>query len=130
MDKKRDIQARTQPEAFADEVEALAEEVKLLAINLAIALAKVQHYNRGLKEMEPQFTELIRRANDTSRQVAEILQAFRSKVRGQYGLPASSEIVDKRGAYDAIEARLNHVYDLSRDIIDKIVNLKRREQVG
>lgn len=130
MGRNRDIPERGKPEAFANEVEALAEEVKLLAINLAIAMAKVQNRNRALKDMEEQFTDLIRRANDTSRQVAEVLQAFRSKVRYQVALPASTEIVNKRGAYDVVEARLNYIYDLSRDIIDKIVSLKRQEQVG
>jgi hypothetical protein len=117
-------------ERFADEVEHLAEEVKLLSINLAIVLARVQGEHQALKSMEPEFTELIRRANDTSRQVTDVLEAFRSRMRLQYGLPASSEIVAKRGAYDAIEARLNRVYDLSRDIIAKITTLKRQKQVG
>jgi len=117
-------------EQFAAEVEHLAEEVKLLSINLAITLARVQTEHRALKDMEPEFTELIRRAHDTSRQVTDVLQAFRNQLRSQYGLPASSEIVAKRGAYDAVEARLNRVYDLSRDLIAKITNLKRQEQVG
>jgi hypothetical protein len=127
---RNDMQVHHQPEEFARKVEFLAEEVKLLAINLAVTLAKAQNRSRALKDMEPQFTDLIRRANDTSRQVADVLQAFRSRTRGQYGLPASSEIVEKRGAYDAIEARLNYVYDLSRDIINQITDLKRQEQVG
>lgn len=115
---------------FAAEVEHLAEEVKLLSINLAITLARVQRDHRALRAMEPEFTELIRRANDTSRQVTEVLQAFRSRLRIQYGLPASSEVVAKRGAYDVIEARLNRVYEMSRDIIARITDLKRQEQVG
>jgi len=59
-----------------------------------------------------------------------VLQAFRSRLRIQYGLPASSEVVAKRGAYDVIEARLNRVYEMSRDIIARITDLKRQEQVG
>lgn len=130
MTRRNDRQAPEGPEQFAAEVEHLAEEVKLLSINLAITLARVQTDHRALKEMEPEFTELIRRANDTSRQVTDVLQAFQNRMRFQYGLPASSEIVAKRGAYDAIEARLNRVYELSQDIISKLTNLKRQEQVG
>lgn len=130
MTRRDDRREPEDPEQFADEVEHLAEEVKLLSINLAITLARVQTEHRALKDLEPEFTELIRRANDTSRQVTDVLQAFRSRVRFQYGLPASSAIVAKRGAYDAIEARLNRVHELSRDIIAKITNLKRQEQVG
>lgn len=118
------------PDRLAEEVEFLADEVKLLAINLAIALANLQGQGRGLKELEPQFTELIRRANDTSLQVSEALQAFRSRTGRQCGLPASSEIVEKRGAYDGVEARLNHIYNLSRDIIREITKLKSQGQVG
>ena len=130
MTKNSERQILREPEQFAAEVEHLAEEVKLLSINLAITLARVQTEHRELKELEPEFTELIRRANDTSRQVIDVLEAFRSRMRFHYGLPASSEIVAKRGAYDAVEARLNRVYELSRDIIVKITNLKRQEQVG
>jgi hypothetical protein len=118
------------PEKLAAQVEHLAEEVKLLSINLAITMARVQNENRALKDLEPEFTELIRRANDTSRQVTDVLQAFQSRLRFQYGLPASSEVVAKRGAYDAIEARLNRVYELSQDIIAKITAIQSQEQVG
>jgi hypothetical protein len=123
-------QSAQTPDQLAAEVEFLADEVKLLAINLAIALANLQGQGRGMKELEPRFTELIRRANDTSLQVSEALRAFRSRTGRQCGLPASSEVVVKRGAYDGVEARLNHIYDLSRDIIREITKLKSQGQVG
>ena len=119
-----------QPERLAEEVDYLAEEVKLLAINLAITLAKISNREKVFGRIEAQFTELIKRANDTSQRVTEVLKLFRSEDRMISSLPASSEIINKRGAYDSIEAKLNYVYKLSNDMIQTISSIKRQEQAG
>jgi hypothetical protein len=113
-----------------DDIKYLAGEVKLLAINLAIALAKIQRRNKVLGRLEPQFTQLIKKANDTSLQVTAALKNYERDERMQFGLPASSEIIEKRGAYDGIEAKLNHVFDISQKILEILENIKRQEQVG
>jgi len=112
------------------EVEYLATEVKLLAINLAIHLAKVHDRKRVFRDMDARFTELITKATDASEKVTELLRRFQTHRKLTTALPASSEIVDKRGGYDALEAKLQYVYELSQDMIQTIGKLKRQEQVG
>ena len=112
---------------MADEVDYLAGEVKILAINMAITLAKMRCREKQLGKLEPQFTELIKKANDTSQQVTEMLKVFKNKKRMVSGLPASSEIIEKRGAYDSMEAKLNHVYQLSQEMMIMLSKLKQQE---
>ncbi len=115
---------------LAEEVDYLAGEVKLLAINLAISLAKLHKHHKTIKDLEPQFTELIRRANTTSQQVSDVTKAFQNRKQMIFSLPASSEIIEKRGAYDKIEATLNYVYELSQEVIQTITILKRQKRAG
>ena len=118
------------PEKLAEEVEYLAAEVKLLAINLAIALAKIESREKVFGQLEARFTELVKRANDTSLQVSQVIKVFRNSHRMSAGLPASTEIIQIRGAYDSIEAKLNHVFKLSRDMERTISKIKQQQQVG
>jgi hypothetical protein len=115
---------------LADEVNRLAEEVRLLSINLAIALAKAQGQERTLQSLGPQFSELIKKAHDTSRQVMDILNAYQSRGRLVGTLPGSSETIERRGGYDRIEATLNYVYQLSEQINTVISAIQRRQGTG
>jgi hypothetical protein len=111
------------------EVDYLAEEMKLMAINLAIAVAKQQQRNDSLRAMEPQFGELIQRANAAAERVTDTIKVFRATRRMTSTLPASTDIIDQRGAYDSIEAKLLYVYRLSRQLLDDIGRLSRKKQV-
>ncbi len=130
MDTSSEEKLRAEQVRLAHKAGELADEVKLLAINLAISLAGIRGKDKTLKELEPHFTELIKKSNEASHQVADVLRAFQNQKKIIYSLPASSEIVAKRGAYDRLEATLNHIYDLSQEIIKTITILKGREKVG
>ena len=130
MDTSSEEQLRAEQICLANKAGELADEVKLLAINLAISLARIQGRDKTLKELEPHFTELIKKSNEASHQVTGVLEAFQNQKKIIYNLPASSEVVAKRGAYDRLEATLNHIYDLSQKIIQTITVLKGREKVG
>lgn len=121
---------RADPHDVVAEVEYLASEVKLLAINLAVHLAKVRSREHVFRDMDSQFTELITKATDASQKVAEALRRFQNHRRMTAALPASSDIIDARGGYDALEAKLNDVYEISQTMIQTINKLKRQEQAG
>lgn len=113
---------------LADEVNRLADEVRLLSINLAIALAKAQGQERTLQSLGPQFSELIKKAHDTSRQVMDILNAYQSRGRMIGCLPGSTEAIERHGGYDRVEATLNYVYQLSEQINTVISAIQRRQR--
>ena len=115
---------------LAAEVEEISTEVKLLAINLAIVIAKIQNGRTPLKGMDDDFTELISRVTHTTGQVSDILSAFQNEKTLLFSLPASSKIIEQRGAYDKIEASLNLVYQLSQQIIQSIKQIENLNQVN
>jgi hypothetical protein len=119
-----------QSQHLAEEVNHLADEAKLLAINLAITLAKLRGRHKILEDLEPQFSELIKKANDTAQQVSDVLKAFENRKRMISSLPSSSQIIKQRGAYDSLEARLVNVYQLSQNVLQTLGDIKRQEQVG
>lgn len=111
------------------ETEELAEEVKLLAINLAITLAKVQSKEQTIKDLEPQFSELVKRANEASYQVTAILQGVRNQRKMA---PIAETIINDQShvsVYDKMEISLNNLNDLSQNIIQTITRIKQ-QQVG
>jgi len=129
--KKNEQMIAAGPEQIVHEIDFLAGEMKLLALNLAVALAKIQGEGNGLKELEPQFSELIRKAHDAAKQVEQVLEAFQNRREMICSLPASTEIIEKRGAYDKVEAKLNYIYKLSQQIAETLGLLKKQhKQVG
>lgn len=125
--------AETTPEDFyriSSETEQLAEEVRLLSLNLAIAVARVQNREQSIKEMESEFSELIQKANGASAQVLNVVKAFKSKKLMLYSLPASDETIKARGAVDHIEKQLKEVNELSQKIHQSVAIIKKQKKVG
>lgn len=119
-----------QHEEIIRQADYLSGEVKLLAINLAVTLARVQNHDPQIRQLEPEFTDLIRRANDTAGQVADVVKAFQHQKLMISAIPASSEVIAIRGAFDKTEATLNYVYDLSRKMIEILTQLKAKRSEG
>lgn len=130
MEPNSDKSSRDMLKQLAKEVEVLADDVKLQALNLAITVAKVQNKESTLKEMQSQFTDLISQSNQSSGKVKEVLESFRSERALLFSLPSSSNIIEKRGAYDKIEASLINVYKLSQEIMETLTKLKNQKQVN
>ncbi len=128
MTDNRSNSSRASSGKLAEEVNRLAEEVRLLSINLAIAVAKTQGRERTIQSLGPQFSELIKKAHDTSRQVMDILDAYQCRGRMIGSLPRSSEAVERGGGYDRIEATLNYVCQLSEQINTVIAAIQRRQR--
>lgn len=126
MSENHDKRLREEQEMISRQTELLADEVRLLAINLAVAVAKVQHRERSLRDLEPQFAELIRGANEIAARVTDVVRAFQSQKTMIWSVPASSEIIAQRGAYDKIEANLNQIHALSQRVQEGIAELKSR----
>ena len=93
--------------SVVEEVDYLSEEVRTLALNLAIYLAKVksQTQSEKLNQMEPDFIKLV---NGTVRVVQEmtgILNAARNMERMIYDVPSGNV------PHDRMETRLRSIID-------------------
>ncbi len=106
--------------SLVEEVDNLSEEVRTLALNLAIYLAKVksQTQSEKLNQMEPEFIKLV---NGTVRVVQEltgILNAARNMERMIYDVPTGNVPQDR------MELRLRSILDQCGDILTTLAQSK------
>ncbi len=116
--KKEPINEERNPN-LADQVDYLSDQVKMLALNLAINLAKAKNDVQELAFMENEFTKLINGSVEVIREVNGILRVFRNEDRMVYEPPSQS------GKLDKIEKSLNDISDLSREILEIISGIKQ-----
>jgi hypothetical protein len=106
--------------SLVEEVDNLSEEVRTLALNLAIYLAKAksQIQSEKLNQMEPEFIKLV---NGTVRVVQEmtgILNAARNMERMIYDVPSGNI------PHDRMETKLRTVLDQCGEILTGLTRSK------
>ena len=110
---------------WTGQLDTLAEEVKMLALNLAINLARSKHEIAELSYLEPEFTKLINGSVEVIREITTMMRAFRNEEKMVYTPTRDSSHPDK------IEASLNEILEKSQDIIEAIALMKKRKsQIG
>lgn len=86
-----------------DQVDGLSEEVKILALNLAIYLAKAKPQSSHLTRLEPDFIRLVNGTVKAVQEVSRIIQAARNNEPLVFDVPSG------RGGSDQIEAKLRSI---------------------
>jgi len=107
---------------LADQVDYLSDQVKMLALNLAINLAKAKQDVQELAFMENEFTKLINGSVEVIREVNGILKVFRNEDKMVYQPPSQS------GKLDRIEKSLNEISELSKNILEIISGIKQNRR--
>lgn len=100
-------------------VDKLNEDVKQLALNLALYLAKVKKDSHTISQMEPQFIRLVNSTIKVVKEIAAIVRAAANTERGAYNLPPGTAIKDQ------VEVRLNSVLEQCSNIL---ATLKKESQ--
>jgi methyl-accepting chemotaxis protein len=108
-------------ENWLGQVESLADEVKILALNLAISLAKSRDQVRELKFLEPEFTKLINGSVEVIREINSIMKAFRNEEKMVYSPKKDSRNLDQ------IESSLNEILGLSHRVLETVSQLKKKK---
>ena len=92
-------------------VDKLNEDVKQLALNLALYLAKVKKDSHTISRMEPQFIRLVNSTIKVVKEIAVIVRAAANTEKIVYDPPSGTIIKDQ------IEVRLNSVLEQCSNII-------------
>ena len=100
------------------EVEDLTEQVKILALNLALTLAREKKQIKDLTLLEPEFTKLVNGSVDVIKEISEILRALQSDKIAE----SSSTIKGKNLA--RIETSLNEILTLSQNVLKAVTSIK------
>ena len=109
-------------EKWVDNVNSMAEQVRILALNLAINLAREKKNIKELTFLEPDFTKLIYGSVDVIKEISVILKVFQNEEKMIYAPPLSS------GKLDHIESSLNEILNLSRNVLNTISRIKEEGQ--
>ena len=73
-----------------DQVDAISEEVRLLALNLAIYLAKAKKGSEELNRLEPEFVSLVNGSIKAVREIGLIIDAARHDQALVYDVPSGN----------------------------------------
>jgi hypothetical protein len=76
--------------SIIDQVDAISEEVRLLALNLAIYLAKAKKGNEELNRLEPDFVSLVNGSIKAVQEVGMIINAARNNEALVYDIPSGN----------------------------------------
>jgi len=104
-------------------VDNLADQAKMLALNLALTLARKKTEIEDLTILEPEFVRLINNSVNVIREITKILRTFQGD-----GQSVSDEPIKKRN-FERIETSLNEILDLSNNVLKTIQVLKERKDM-
>jgi methyl-accepting chemotaxis protein len=103
------------------DIDELANQVKVLALNLAISLAKAKNEAKELVFLEPDFTKLINGSIEVIKEISSILKTYRNEDKLVYSPPSQSDKLDR------IETSLGEIYNLSQSVLKTIGDIKKRK---
>lgn len=117
------MEAQSRPpdaDDLINEVDELNEEIKSLALNLAIYLAKAkkQHPAIGLDRLEPDFIRLVNGTVKVVQEMTATLNAARS------GSGQQVDMTDDRPLHDQLEIKLRSISEQCSRIVARLAAVK------
>jgi len=122
MDKKQ------REENILKYLEGVSGEIQLLALNIAVAAAKIAHRQDLGAELNQRLSQLVNQATQTVKQMNQVLSAAGSEKRRK---GAIEEADDKAGADDIfydIESAMESIINDSERITSILSKIKRRRE--
>jgi hypothetical protein len=91
-------------------VDALSDETKDLALNLALYLAKAKRSSETIRQMEPEFIRLVNSTVKVIQELAIVLNAAKNRERMVYQPPSGRPIPDRiQTRLEAIAEQCNQI---------------------
>jgi len=95
-------------------VDKLNEDVKQLALSLALYLAKAKKDSHTINKLEPQFIRLVNSTIKVVKEIAVVVRAAANMEKVVYNPPSGTAIKDQ------IEVRLNSVLEQCSNILSTL----------
>lgn len=99
---------------IVEQVDVMAEEVKILALKLAIYLAKAKPNSKTLNQMEPEFIRLVNGTVKAAQEIGQLIAAARHSETMVYDVPSGN------AGKDQMEVRLRSILDQCGRIISSL----------
>lgn len=124
MSKPRTNEFRPIDTAIIERVDELNEEVKVLALNLAIYLARARGRSATLHRLEPDFIKLVNGTVKVVHELAGIINAARNLDT------MVNDLADPKAAHDPIEERLKGILEQCSRIMDALAEEESLDKSG
>ncbi len=111
-----DTQEQEQNNQLIETVDKLNENVKQMAVDLALYLAKAKKDSQIVNKMEPQFIQLVNTTIKVVQEIAVVVRAASDNEKVQYHLPSG------RGIKDQVEVKLNSIMEQCAVIMNALKN--------
>ena len=113
-------------DALINRIEHVSSEIQLLALNIAVAAAKITHKESLSPDVNQRLSQLVNQATRTVRQMNQILNAAGSKGdANRITSDVESRIVD-RSLIDCIESTMEAIISDSDKITRILAGLKKK----
>lgn len=106
-------------DSMINQIDGLTDQVKTLALNLAITLAREKKQIKDLTLLEPDFTKLINGSVDVIKEVTEIIRTLQGD-----GKRSDLKSLDDKNLI-RIENSLNEIHDLSKNVLKTVAAMKK-----
>jgi methyl-accepting chemotaxis protein len=120
------IQEDKNGEGLVNQVESVSGEIQLLALNIAVAAAKIAHKQDLGLEVNQRLSQLVNQATQAVRQMNQVLSAAKNNT-GKRGFASDSNDnrVDSR-LIEGIESSMQSIMSDSEKIIRLLAGVKKR----
>ena len=109
-------QEQEQNNQLIETVDKLNENVKQIAVDLALYLAKVKKDSQVVNKLEPQFIRLVNTTIKVVQEIAVVIRAASDNENVQYHLPSG------RGIKDQVEVKLNSIMEQCAAVMNTLKN--------
>ncbi len=117
---------KTDQKGILDYLEAVSGEIQLLALNIAVAAAKLAHNNKIGVEVNQNLSNLVNRATQAVKQMNQVIDAAKTEKSPRDAFnDAKDEPVDG-GLTENIESAMSDIIRDSERIVRLLANVKKR----
>lgn len=120
------IQEEKNGEGLVSHVESVSGEIQLLALNIAVAAAKIAHKQDLGLEVNQRLSQLVNQATQAVKQMNQVLSAARtdSKRKGACS-DVDGKLIDSQ-LMEGIEASMRSIMSDSEKIVRLLTAVKKR----
>jgi hypothetical protein len=117
---------KTDQKEILDYIEAISAEIQLLALNIAVAAAKLAHNNKIGIEVNQNLSNLVNQATQAVKHMNQIIDAAKTeKSTNRFSAEVRDEPVDKK-LIENIESAMGDIIRNSERIVRLLANVKKR----
>ena len=99
---------------FVNHIDNLNEEVKTLALNMAIYLAKIKNHSSEIHQLEPEFIKLVNGTVKVVQEVSKIINAAQHREKMIFEVPSG------KFAADQVEVKLYSILEQCQSILNSL----------